>query len=612
MTYLSIVTTTYDNTRDRDGSLEVLRDILERQQLPYPTEWCLVDGGSDDATANVVSSLSGRKLSNGIRVQTESDNRYATRAAGRNRGVQLASGNVCLFLDDDTVPLSETCIDDAVNAWTKGSVACGARRYWSPPSWSTTEIREAILERDQHASEWAHLPVDSLNRRTGKPNLQEFSSISNFGIVSREKLLAVGGFDETFTNWGFEDRELLVRLLRHTGEFINLFDTTQILHFNHPLDVPSGAVASNRDRFTSALDRQGVTFDAGQLFDADAGTYSDILGSQSHHSGGSPVEIQVKKPGDLPSPSEPPRTPSRCAVFEPGAGFETEDVSDNSIAELAVSVIISTANSFRDRNGSLSLVLRSLEAQRGANFEVVVVDDGSTDRTAEFLASFDGSSALDVRHVRFEENTGNRARARNTGADVATGDALLFIDDDTIPLSNRAIETLCRLYRPNSFLCGAQRYWTDTEWDRAELAEAIDDRAYDDLRSQCRLPRGLSRRHGERSLWEFTHLTNFGLVDADAFEAVNGFDAVNFDQWGREDIDLMLRLLLNGSTFIRLYDCVPVAHLNHPLKTPDRQSRERAYERYVAKTKEYGYRLDLNRLYGASDEAGGDVLVTVD
>jgi cellulose synthase/poly-beta-1,6-N-acetylglucosamine synthase-like glycosyltransferase/peptidoglycan/xylan/chitin deacetylase (PgdA/CDA1 family) len=83
--------------------------------------------------------------------------------------------------------------------------------------------------------------------------------------------------------------------------------------------------------------------------------------------------------------------------------------------------------------------VRSLAASDYPNFEVVVVDDGSTDTTAEIVARLD----LDcVRLVR-QDNAG-KAAALNTGVELSDSDIVVMVDGDTLFES----ETVARLVAP--------------------------------------------------------------------------------------------------------------------------------------------------------------------
>jgi GT2 family glycosyltransferase len=91
-----------------------------------------------------------------------------------------------------------------------------------------------------------------------------------------------------------------------------------------------------------------------------------------------------------------------------------------------VSVVIPTFN----RANRLRRVLEGLAAQVGHDeLEVIVVSDGSTDGTDELLR--DASLPLPVIGV-VQANAGPAA-ARNRGVEIATGDLLLFLDDDVLP-----------------------------------------------------------------------------------------------------------------------------------------------------------------------------------
>jgi len=96
---------------------------------------------------------------------------------------------------------------------------------------------------------------------------------------------------------------------------------------------------------------------------------------------------------------------------------------------LRLSVVVPTYN----RSEVLRVCLASLARQTLSSdqFEVLVVDDGSTDDTESVVRSFQG--ALLVRYLRQPHNRG-RAAARNRGIREATGDVVVFVDSDVFPV----------------------------------------------------------------------------------------------------------------------------------------------------------------------------------
>lgn len=95
-----------------------------------------------------------------------------------------------------------------------------------------------------------------------------------------------------------------------------------------------------------------------------------------------------------------------------------------------VTVVVPTHN----RAGGLPGLLEALEAQdlpRDA-FDVIVVDDGSTDETPAVLARLAGASGLRVQSIRIERAAGP-AVARNRGWRATAAPVVAFIDDDCLP-----------------------------------------------------------------------------------------------------------------------------------------------------------------------------------
>lgn len=95
---------------------------------------------------------------------------------------------------------------------------------------------------------------------------------------------------------------------------------------------------------------------------------------------------------------------------------------------------------------------RSVLAQTHANLELIIVDDGSTDRTAELI-----DALTDPRvHVIHQTNHGT-SHARNTALAVATGAMICFLDSDDV-MPPRSIESRLRVFEQDpglSFVDGA-------------------------------------------------------------------------------------------------------------------------------------------------------------
>ncbi len=85
---------------------------------------------------------------------------------------------------------------------------------------------------------------------------------------------------------------------------------------------------------------------------------------------------------------------------------------------MKISVIIPTYN----EESVIEECLESLNFQTFKDFEIIVVDDGSTDKTWEILSKF--------KIQKFKQNHLGPAAARNLGASRARGEILVFVDAD--------------------------------------------------------------------------------------------------------------------------------------------------------------------------------------
>jgi glycosyltransferase involved in cell wall biosynthesis len=199
---------------------------------------------------------------------------------------------------------------------------------------------------------------------------------------------------------------------------------------------------------------------------------------------------------------------------------------------MKVSIVIPTHN----RLNQLKKVLAGLENQTypAEKFEVLIVSDGSTDNTDEFLLS--AVSPLQLRSF-FQSNQG-AAAARNLGIAQAVGDIILFLDDDVFPVPELIEEHLRfhSLYGDCAVVIGPMVAPPDYEpspWVRWELEKLAEQ--YHDMTTGKWAPTPRQFYTGNTSLAHH-HLVESG-----------GFDP-NYRR--AEDVELAYRLAHRGLKFL--------------------------------------------------------------
>ena len=275
-----------------------------------------------------------------------------------------------------------------------------------------------------------------------------------------------------------------------------------------------------------------------------------------------------------------------------------------------ISIITSTRNSFLQKKGSLELMLNSLKKQASLeDYELIVVENGSEDDTLDFLESFKHDAPFrKIKIIKNDVEVSNRSRSRNIACQEAGGDFFLFIDDDILLPDKYILNKIRQFAKEGYFATGAARYWTYIHWKREVLLEKIEQEDCPKESKYYFLPHGLKRETGYRDLFEYSFIGNFGLVDKKSFLNVGGFDERTFDGWGREDVDLMLRLYLNTTQFRLLFDDIWIIHLNHPLSKSDAEQRSKSFEKYKIRESELGVVFKVNHLYGVFENDGTAIL----
>lgn len=229
-----------------------------------------------------------------------------------------------------------------------------------------------------------------------------------------------------------------------------------------------------------------------------------------------------------------------------------------------VSVIIPTFN----RSSYLRQAIASVLAQTWSDFEIVVVDDGSTDDTAAAVAAFD-----DVRIVTLRQDNAGRSVARNRGLAQARGEYIAFLDDDDLYLPDKlAVQT--------AFLDDYTEIGLAAGGARMIAADGSLLRTWQPWRGQpdLALP---------RCLYACPLLTCSVLIRRSWLATLDHWFDAEMDR--AEDTDLWIRLLLAGCSMAWTQHVV-CAYRQHPASSQGDAGR---YQR--------GYLRLLDKLYARAD-----------
>jgi glycosyltransferase involved in cell wall biosynthesis len=234
-----------------------------------------------------------------------------------------------------------------------------------------------------------------------------------------------------------------------------------------------------------------------------------------------------------------------------------------------VSVIVATYN----REAALGKVLAALSRQTDRGFEVVIADDGSRPATGALVEDWRSRIGVPLRHVWQDDRGFRAAEIRNRAVLAASGDYCVFLDGDCIVRSD-FIAAHRRLAEPGWFVTGNRvllapdltaavlreglqpETWSATDWARYRWRGGVNR-----LSALLRLPLGPLRKL-RSAHWRGARSCNLAIWRGD-LDRVDGFDA-SFHGWGREDSDLLIRLLHAG---VRRKDgrfALGVIHLWHP------------------------------------------------
>jgi GT2 family glycosyltransferase len=190
---VSVVVPTYR----RPDLLERCLGALTAQDFePHSYEVIVADDGAEDRVRALASGWASRTQGRPV-IRYVAVTGTQGPAGARNRGWEMAQGEVIAFTDDDTIP-APTWLTEGMKAMTPDVTAVAGRVHVPLP----TDRALTDYERD-----------------IGHMATAEFLTANCF--VRREALRAIRGFDERFTSAWREDSDLQFRLLKAKGKVVH-------------------------------------------------------------------------------------------------------------------------------------------------------------------------------------------------------------------------------------------------------------------------------------------------------------------------------------------------------------------------------------------------------
>lgn len=400
--FVSVVIPVYNGEETLDLCLDSIAN------LEYPKdrlEVIVVDNGSTDATLQIATRH---------RVQTLQELDARSSYAARNKGIMVAKGELIAFTDADCV-VTPLWLRHLVGCWSDESIGCFAGEI---EAYQPQDLVEVFSDRAGILRQNGTLTCPYL------PYTQTANSAYRKSVFD-----SVGLFHPEMTSGG--DADISWRMQKQQGLRIKF--------------VPEALVYHKHRTSLEGLHNQFKKYEHGKLswleryFDyqlpsvAERRKDVDYWLGEMNSSLPSGTERYVRGDIDFVELLTPflryiMALGTYKARTEMDAGLKGPEKPPPSVssASLAVSVIICTYNRSALLAESLRAVVRQDFSQ--ARYEIVVVDNNSTDDTRTLTELIAKASPVRIKYV--PEMRQGLSFARNTGIDHAEGEIVCFVDDD--------------------------------------------------------------------------------------------------------------------------------------------------------------------------------------
>lgn len=281
---------------------------------------------------------------------------------------------------------------------------------------------------------------------------------------------------------------------------------------------------------------------------------------------------------------------------------------------MKTTVAITVYNKIQNiRNSILSLTSQSVLPD-----ELILADDGSSDDILQGIQDLISLCHFPVKHVRQDDNGFRAAKNRNNAARYATGEYLVFFDQDLI-FTRCYLEQILADKRKNRFYVGFP-VWLSEAQTRLIVPDVITACDFNAITTEEQR-QFIVRQYEKERLYTFLNTCKlrkkgpslrsgcFGIFKSD-FVKVNGFDET-YQTWGYEDDDLGERLYAAGIRGFNPIKHEYPMHCYHPFAA--RAANGKSLNRdYFLKRKKQINRKNYRCEYGYDTPLGEDTVVVTE
>ena len=391
-------------TSVRDGErflAEAIDSVL--RQTYQNLELVVVDDGSTDRSAEIADRIA-RAMPERVRLVRHADCSSHGMSAARTLGAQTARGGLIAFLDADDVWLPDKIAEQVavLDANPAAGMVYGRTQMWH--SWDPNAARSDHFYDLGVAPDRLYPPLRLL------PQLLENrvqSPTTCNALVRRSAYEEAGGFETRFTGL-YEDQVFFAKLYLRSATYVS--SRFWARYRRHTANEP-------RERFSYARYHR----ERRMFLEWLAGHVADL-----------PIDEAVA--AALATELRRAQHPYRAALaarLRPGAPQARRSPRTSAAT---VSVIVP----FRDAGSHLEQAIASVEAQEHDRFELILVDDGSTDASTGIGRAAAASDPARIRHLDHPGHANlGKSSSRNAGLRAARGDYVVFLDADDLLLPGK-------------------------------------------------------------------------------------------------------------------------------------------------------------------------------